>query len=384
MNTARQSLPRVLLVDMMSGSNDYGRELVTGLAPLCELTVVTVDNSPVATMQDVRCLAVFPEFGGKAPKLQKLRQTISAFITLTRELWRHRKGTVHVQFFRFQLLDMLLYAAMLPWLRCLVYTAHNALPHEAQAWHKRVYKAWYRHVTQVQVLSTYARDRVIEFAGLPSAKVHVVPHGNYASLLERSTDAPTPTLQDYGVPAGHKVALFFGLMRQYKGVDILIEAAAHIPVHTPLTIVVAGAGDREVFDQYAELAKKLGVTSRFVFKNDFLTDDELAGLLRLSDFTVFPYRHIYQSGALMLAMTFGKAMVASDLAGFREYVEGNVQALLFDTGDAVSLGQTLVRITDDAELCSRLGKQAALTASTKFGWNSIAQQLVRIYQNNHA
>lgn len=376
--------PRVLLVDMMSGSNDYGRELVASLAPRCSLTVVTVDNSPVVEMPGLRCLALFPAFGGPGSKCVKLQRSLHGFGALARELWRHRHDTVHVQFFRFQLLDMLLYLIMLPWLRCLVYTAHNALPHESRAWHLWVYKVWYRSVSHVQVLSAYARDRVIEFAGLDGGRVWVVPHGNYASLRARTKECSTPSQQDYGVPVGHRVGLFFGLVREYKGVDLLIDAARHLSPKLPLTIVVAGGGERALFEQYVEQAKRLGVTDRFVFRQGYLPDDELAGLLRMCDFTVFPYKHIYQSGALMLSTTFAKPVVASDLAGFREYVGHEQEALLYQNGDAVALAKTLERITQDDELRAQLGRRAEHAANTRYDWSLIAGQLLAIYHHEVA
>jgi glycosyltransferase involved in cell wall biosynthesis len=372
---------RVLLVDMMSGSNDYGRELVASLAPRCDLTVVTVDNSPVAGMPGLHCLAVFPAFGGPAGKLHKLQQSISAFGTLARAVWAHRAATVHVQFFRFQLLDMLLYLCMLPWLRCLVYTAHNALPHETRPWHLWAYRAWYRCVTHVQVLSTYARDRVAEFAGLQADRVWVVPHGNYASLLARTVEAATPTHKQTGINREGRVGLFFGLIREYKGVDLLIEASALLPDELPLTLVIAGGGERALFNQYVEQAKRLGVSARFVFRPGYLTDDELAGLLRMCDFTIFPYRHIYQSGALMLSLTFSKAVVAANLQGFREYVAHEQEALLYPTGDAQGLADALVRMTTNDELRGSLGAHAAIAANTRYDWGVIAGQLLDIY--NH-
>lgn len=371
--------PHVLLIDMMSGSNDYGRELVASLAPRCNLTVVTVDNSPAAEMLGLRCLALFPAFGGPGGKFFKLRKSLYAFGVLARELWRHRRETVHVQFFRFQLLDMLLYLIMSPWLRCLVYTAHNALPHESHAWHLWAYKVWYRSVTHVQVLSAYARDRVIEFAGLDGTRVWVVPHGNYASLRARTEECSTPSLKDYGVPVGHRVGLFFGLVREYKGVDSLINAAQHLSPNLPLTIVVAGGGAPALFEKYVEQAKCLGVADRFVFRQGYLPDNELAGLLRMCDFTVFPYKHIYQSGALMLSTTFAKPVVASDLAGFREYVNHEQEALLYKNGDAVALAKTLERITINDNLRAQLGSAAEQAAKTRYDWNVIAGQLLDIY-----
>lgn len=372
--------PLLLLVDMMSGANDYGRELAASLAPRCALTVVTVDDSPLATMTELRCLAVFPAFGGKGSKLKKLLHSARAFAMLVRELWRHRRHAVHVQFFRFSFVDMLVYLACMPWLRCFVYTAHNTLPHEPRWWHRRAYQHWYRRVDAIHVLSGHARNGVLALASIPPGRVHVVPHGNYQALRARTAASAEPTKLALGIPTGHKVGLAFGLVREYKGIDRLVQAAALLPTDVPLTLLIAGGGSAELFEQYVNQAKALGVGHRFVFRRGYVPDDELAGLLRCSDFAVFPYRNIYQSGALMLAMTFGVPMVTADLPGFKEYVQEGQQALMCDCADIDAFAQTLQRITLDDDLRNAMGRSARDLADTKYDWGAIADELLRIYR----
>ncbi len=378
--TSAAAKPAVLLVDMMSGSNDYGRELVASLAPRCMLTVMTVDDSPVSSMPGLRCLAAFPAFGGRGSKAQKLLQSTRAFALLVRELWRHRHHAVHVQFFRFRLADMLIYLACMPWLHCFVYTAHNTLPHESRWWHRLAYRQWYRRVSAVHVLSTHAREGVVALAGIPPEKVYMVPHGNYQSLRARTAAAPVRTPAALGVPPGHRVGLVFGLVREYKGIDRLVQAAALLAPDVPLTLLVAGGGSAELFEQYVQQAKALGVSHRFVFRRGYVPDDELAGLLRCCDFAVFPYRNIYQSGALMLAMTFGVPMVTADLPGFKEYVAEGQQALMCDCANPAALAQTLEKMTRNDDLRRTMGVKARELADTRYDWGAIADELLHIYR----
>lgn len=373
--------PKVLLVDMMSGANDYGRELALSLAGYSELTVVTVTNSPLMSDDKLRVLSIFPAFGAEGGSgWRKGLNTAIAYLKLIRELIRHRSAVVHVQFFRFDWIDMLLYAMLRPLLASLIYTAHNALPHEPKWWHRAAYRRWYRLVDRVHVLSHYAKQRVIEHAGLFPEQVVVVPHGNYARIERQTSASPPASREALGIPANHQIGLIFGLMRDYKGVDLLISAAAILPESLPVTFLVAGGGDAALMEKYrAEVAIR-GLGYRFKFIARFLPDEELAGLLRTSDFVLFPYRHIYQSGALMLALTFGCAILASDIAGFREYVDHEKTAILCDTNNALAFSSALKRLVDDPELRNHLRIGAKNASIERYGWDVIAKRLIAIYR----
>lgn len=363
---------------MMSGANDYGRELVQGLGQLCSLTVVTVDDSPLRGSENVDIYPVFPAFGSAVSRRAKLVQTIVAFCQLLKLVWDHRRDAVHVQFFRFGLIDILFYLACIPWVRCFVYTAHNVLPHEERWWHKTVYKRWYRCVDRLHVLSSNAQQAISKLSGRSPSRIEVVPHGNYETLYSNTLQVPIPDLRDYGIPSGNRVALFFGLIRDYKGVDNLIAAAKLVPGAVGLTVVVAGSGAPELLRSYRSEAALLLESGRMVIIDRRLSDQELASLLRLADFTVFPYRNIYQSGALMLALTFGRPVLAADLPGFREYVDDNI-GVICDCRSPEKLATALTLLCESGEMRRRLGAAARAAALEKYDWALISRALQTLY-----
>lgn len=380
MSSVGDSTRKVLLVDMMSGANDYGRELAFALSEFAKLTVVTVSNTPLVSGKNLLVLPIFPAFGSVGgSRWGKIGRTVMAYGRLIRELYLHRADVVHVQFFRFQWLDMLVYAMLRPLLKTLVFTAHNALPHEHSWWHLSAYRWWYRTVDRVHVLSNYARLRILGFAKLAPEHVAVVPHGNYALLERQTTGCQVPTNDSLGIPSNHLIGLIFGLVRDYKGVDRLIDAAALLPDGMPVTFVVAGGGDDKLMASYKADVAARGLEDRVKFIARYLPDDELAGLLRACDFALFPYRHIYQSGALMLALTFGCAIVASDIDGFREYVDADENAILCDTADPNAFSAAISRMVSDQDLRERLALSAKKISVERYGWGVIAADLIDFY-----
>ncbi|GKQ58247.1 glycosyltransferase family 4 protein [Sphaerotilus sulfidivorans] len=371
---------RVLMVDMMSGANDYGLELCTALARRCDLTVVTVTNTSIAPDRVTRLLPIFPAFGAPMGKLTKLRHSLAAYVTLIREVLRHRHDIVHVQFFRFHLVDMLIYWLLSHWMDHLVYTAHNALPHESRTWHRLLYRRWYRRVSHVHVLSDYAKARIQEFSGLSPDKISVIHHGNYQALLERSGAKIDENATTSARPSSSTVTgLVFGQLREYKGVDLLISAARHLPTDSRLHFIVAGGGSPALFDSYAQQARDNGVGERFSFRCGHLEDSDLIAMITATDFSLFPYRHIYQSGALMLAMTCGTAIMAADLAGFREYTRNGEDALLCDCTSPETFAAALSRLENDPALRQHLQKASRDAATGRYSWEHIADSLIELY-----
>jgi glycosyltransferase involved in cell wall biosynthesis len=369
----------VLLVDTLSSTNDFGVELARALDPLVDLTVFTIKGTRIKAVHCQKIIEAFPEFWGKRSKLQKLADEFQAIIRLSREIWRHREGSVHVQFFRSFLFELPVYLMLRPFMNNLVFTAHNALPHEQKWWHKQMYSLWYRTVDRIHVLSDYTRRLLIENMGVKPEKILVVPHGSYKNFKEEFPPADsTQTLKELEINTDNKVVLFYGLIRQYKGVDRLLHAFAGV-VTPNVQLVIAGGCDDVNKEVLTTLIRDLHISSRVKFQPRYIPNQELSNLIAASDIIVFPYTHIYQSGAVLLAMTYGKAIVVSDLEGFKEYVVDNESGVICGTEDSASLASTLDQLLSDKSKQMRLGARAQELCETNFSWQSIGRNLTTLY-----
>jgi glycosyltransferase involved in cell wall biosynthesis len=98
--------------------------------------------------------------------------------------------------------------------------------------------------------------------------------------------------------------------------------------------------------------------------------------MELSSVTVFPYREIYQSGALHVPQTFGVPIVASAIGAMQDVLENEKSGLLVPTGDPKALAGALTRLLTDRTLAQQLGAQAARDAQTRFAWQTIGRIIV--------
>ncbi|MBX9604820.1 MAG: glycosyltransferase family 4 protein [Gammaproteobacteria bacterium] len=371
----------VLLIDTLSATNDFGVELALALAQEVDLTVVTVAGTPLQSGPSMRVLPFLPRYGGGG-RVAKALAAIAGSVRLASTLWRHRHGVVHVQFMRFPRVEWFIYHMFRPWLRCLVITVHNTLPHERRAWHHAFYGRWYRLADRLHVLSENVGRQLVEQFGLPADRLDMVPHGNYRRFVTRNS-RPT-RMAELGLdvlddPARFVVG-FFGLIRPYKGVLDLARAFALLD-DLEVDLVIAGKVEQSARVEMGEVDALLGGHPRFHLLPRFLSESELAALLRRANLVVFPYTDISQSGALMLALSHDKVVIANDIAGFREYIVDGESGVLCRTDDVAEFARTLRAVIQDGALRERIACSVRILMAGRYGWDTIARGLLNCYQS---
>ncbi len=258
---------------------------------------------------------------------------------------------------------------LLPRDRPVVLTAHDVLPREPRPGQIRALTKLYRRADAVVVHSEHGRDRLVAEAGVEPARVTVIPHGAFTHL---AATAPAPLPRELqATPAGRPVVLCFGLLRPYKGIDVLLDAWGGID-DADLWIV----GRPRMDTAALHAAAPPGV--RFVER--FVADGELAAIFRRADLVVLPYREIDQSGVLFTAMAFGRPMVVSDVGGFGE-IAATGAARAVPPGDPTSLHAALVDLLADAPARQRMAQAAADSAAGPFAWDAVARAHLELYRS---
>lgn len=127
-----------------------------------------------------------------------------------------------------------------------------------------------------------------------------------------------------GLPANAAYLLFFGFIRAYKGLDILLEAWADPRVGAlPVKLVIAGEFYEDAAP-YEVLIKKFQLESRIVRATDFIPNEQVANYFCAADLVVQPYKHATQSGVSQIAYHFGRPMLVTDVGGLAELIPDGV------------------------------------------------------------
>lgn len=272
---------------------------------------------------------------------------------------------VHFQWLDVQLLDRYLLPD-----RPTVLTAHDLLPREPRVGQVKAQRRLYEAVDAIVVHSEYGRVQLVEALGVDPAKVRVIRHGAFAYLTRQAVEDPLPaSLQSVSVP----VVLFFGLLRPYKGIEVLLRSWSGI---SGAELWIVGR-PRMPLEPLRELASE---AVRFV--PHYVSDAELPAFFRRADLIVLPYsgtERFDQSGVLATALAFGKAIVLTNVGGFGELARAGA-ARLVAPDDVAQLHEALASLIVDAEARQRLATAARRAAEDVYSWEQAARETLALYE----
>jgi glycosyltransferase involved in cell wall biosynthesis len=367
---------RIVLVDPLGYTTPYDDRLASALAHLGHdvhfLTapfVLDAAPTPDGYVREELFVPVANRLLRGRPRA-RLRRVLKGAEYLP-SVWRLRRriraldpDVTHVQWLVRPELDI-------RWLRSLaarrttLFTAHNAFPRR-----QRAFPAWrdaLEAVDHVIVHSHQAVDRLAEL-GVERERMTVIPHPVF--------DAPVEVLVE--PPSGRRM-LFFGLIRRYKGLDLLVTALPQVLEHVPDARLVVAGDPLEPIDPVRTLASSLGVEHAIEWQLQFVPDTAVAPLLASSAFLVLPYREIESSGVLALAFGHGRPAVVSDLGAVGEHVREFGAGRAVPAEDVPALASACVELLTDAAALRR-AFEGALEARRTLTWEASARRHEQVYE----
>ena len=259
-------------------------------------------------------------------------------------------------------------------------TAHVVTPHERSRLGDAIARRVYRRADLVVAHSAFDRARLLDGRAMDPRRVEVIPHGEYGFFSRDREPIDRGTARrGLGFGPQHEVALFFGFIREYKGLDVLFEAWPAVARARPdARLLVAGDPARLERGRRLQLeswATRLGAVHRF----GYIPMADVSRYFAAADVLVMPYRHVSQSGVLFLALSLGLPVVATRVGGLPETLRDGESGLLIGPDSPGELAEALVRILGDPGLRERLaggGRQVAAAHS----WDVIAERTEAVFR----
>jgi glycosyltransferase involved in cell wall biosynthesis len=175
------------------------------------------------------------------------------------------------------------------------------------------------------------------------------------------------------VPDGAVAFLSFGLIRPYKGVDVLVAAMASLPAETPAVLLLAGEPWAELDADTARRLAALVAARRAITRLEWIPEEEVATWLAAADVMVLPYRSATGSAVAAQAIGYGLPVVASGVGGLAEVVRDGANGLLVPPGDATALAAALTALIDPGRRAAMAA--ASQAAAAELSWDSYAAAL---------
>lgn len=218
-----------------------------------------------------------------------------------------------------------------------VLTIHNLLPHEEHtALYRRLYGLCFRVPHRLVVHTPRMREELVQRYGLDPKRIAVMEHG--IEPLEASEIIAHRVFD----PRQRMKILFFGIVADYKGLDVLLQAMEGISDQVSLLIAGVAKNEAVARDITARIAKH-PAHDHITWQNRFIQEREVAALFKDADVLALPYRYIDQSGVLFQALRYGLPVVATRVGSFHEYVTDETGELCAPD-NPLELRQALIRL----------------------------------------
>jgi glycosyltransferase involved in cell wall biosynthesis len=363
---------RVQLVDPSGDVTPYDHALAAALAERgAEVELVTSHfvHGPVPEPDGYELSEVFyrraTSLGAESRALRRAVKLLEHGPDMLRYRRRAAAADVrHFQWLPLEPLDLML----LPGARPRVLTMHNVLRRDGSGRRTR------RVADSMDAVVVHTRagaDRLAEL-GVARERVRVIPHGAFDHLTRQLEEKPLPP--ELAAVEG-PVVLYFGTIRPYKGVEVLLEAFAGIE-GAELWVVGHPLGvSMEPLHALARVAR-----GRVRFVSRYVTDPEAPAFLRRADLLVLPHLRVDQSGVLFAGLAFGKPMVLSAVGGFAEVAEDHGAGRTVPPGDPAALAGAIEELLSAPGERRALGERAAAAAAGPFSWDEIAGRTLSLYE----
>jgi len=363
---------KVQLVDPSAFTPPYDRALAAALArrgAQVELLTSRFLYGPVPAADGYRVDECFYRrsaergLGASGRRLFKAVEHVGDMRRLRRRL---DADVVHYQWLTMPALD----AHLLSPSRPRAITAHYVLPPRPSRGQLARARRLFGRMDAVVAHSEHGAARLREEVGVDPSRVRVIPHGAFDYLTRLPEEKPLPSELE---GAEGPVILFFGLLRPYKGIDVLLEAFREVP---GAELWIVGNPRMELAPLHRLAAESPG---RVRFLTRFVEDAEIPAIFRRADLVVLPYRDVEHSGVLYTGLAFGKPLVLGAVGGFPEVAAAGA-ARLVPPEDPAALAATLVELVGDEAARERLAAAAGRAAAGPYSWDAAAERTLALYQ----
>lgn len=366
------------------GMNYYDFGLLGGLNSAgVAVALYTCDETEIPDNHVHNTYRFFKRIYGHSPKLIRfLRFAIGLLRSLAHARLNGAK-LVHFHVFHYTPLEFL--EIILTRLFCmrLVLTVHDAESFTSGSSH-RIARFVFSNADGIVVHNNVSRQAVLTILPDASKKIIVIPHGNYVDYASTAITREEARRR-LGIPLDSNLLLFFGQIKKVKGLDILLRAWKDIPPAIPNSLLlVAGKVWKDDLELYSNLIDQNGIGDSVRLDIRYIPDDEASMYYAAADLIILPYRRIYQSGVLLMAMSHARAVLVSDLPGMIEIIEDGVNGFVFPSENVQELSDTMIRAMRATGLRESIAQRGLQTVSSLHSWHKIGSATNAFYESTCA
>jgi D-inositol-3-phosphate glycosyltransferase len=207
----------------------------------------------------------------------------------------------------------------------------------------------------------------------PSDHYHVIEHGSYIPFIKK-IEPQQLNDQEFRL-------LFFGQIKTVKGLDILLKALSILKVKgVKVKLTIAGRPWKVGFDEYQKMIDDYGINDMLDLHIKYIPNESVWDYFNSTNLVVLPYREIFQSGVLLMAMSYGRAVLTSDIPAFLGLVKDRKYGFTFKSESSEALATKLEEVINSKNTLPEIEENAYQYVDTAYDWNVSGLKTKAVYQ----
>lgn len=211
---------------------------------------------------------------------------------------------------------------------------HNVIPHEKRFFDKFANRYFLKHNDGFVVLSDAVQKDLLSL--VPDAKYLRIDHPVYSQFGEKKNQIEAR--KELELNTSDKYILFFGFIRDYKGLDLAIQSLKNLPEDFKLLVAGEVYGS---FEKYQKQIDDLGLQNRIHLITRYINDDEVSQIFSAADVCLLPYKSATQSGITAISHHFDLPIIATNVGGLQENIKHLKSGLIVEKPDSELIGQAI-------------------------------------------
>lgn len=248
---------------------------------------------------------------------------------------------------------------------------HNVKPHEKRLGDKMFSRYFLKRNDAFVVMSKAVRDDLLSF--IPNAKyiLHPFPiYSQFGNAIDKKE-----AREKLNIPQDKKVLLFFGLIRDYKGLDLVIDAFNNLDEEYYLVIAGESYGK---FDDYQKQIDTNKNKERIMQHIKYIADDEVSLFISAADLNVLPYKTATQSAVVAMAYQFDSPVLVTDVGGLKDMVEPYETGVVVDFPDSKLISEGIQSFFNESMQLEC--KKNIQKFKADYSWDNLAKEIESLHK----
>ncbi|WP_297678215.1 glycosyltransferase family 4 protein [uncultured Bacteroides sp.] len=305
---------RLLYIDPQSAYNlaQYDYSLLSNMDVDITYCCSIKYDAPSIVGVDYRFVFNYAKYKWRIFKAFSYILSILRVIAIVREI---RPDVIHIQWWRLWIVDYVALYFYKRYCNCVVFTAHNVMPHDSGLRYKKKCSDYYNRVDKLIVHVNRTKEQLVKDFCIPAEKIFVIPHGVLNNTVDNSAVGRYEEELEIKYNVKSKIVFsLLGYQSLYKGTDILksvLERSKQLKNNSHILFIIAGKGDIITPEMMNEYDNVLVI-------NSFIPSEQLEAIMRVTDVQLLPYRVISQSGILLSTINKEIPYISTDVGGLSE------------------------------------------------------------------